>query len=268
MGRLIALVIVLGAGMPAIAAAEVQLSLAARNQAPEAPETGWCGETAIQEALLYHGAYLSQRRINRIGQSQNPDLYWSEIPRTLRGLGFRFQSSPERPSLTQFLTWIREQLHRERPVFAGMKIYPTAHPRWALDHMVLIVGYRGNRFDINTTWGRKERRSVRELSSMHKGLAFENRMRSYNAYSIVGLAARRPNARPVRLRVIRQSVNRLDVEATASELQAGRRYRLDRYAGPRGAFMRSRPFTARASSHSLRLQLAASSAAYFEVAPL
>ena len=34
-----------------------------------------------------------------------------------------------------------------------MKIYPTAHPEWGLDHFVLAVGLDARGLTVNTTWG-------------------------------------------------------------------------------------------------------------------
>src|SRR5438874_7332852 len=56
------------------------LPIPARTHAPEAPPEGWCGETAIQEGLLYLGVWAPQAIINRAGHPSHPDLYSNEIP--------------------------------------------------------------------------------------------------------------------------------------------------------------------------------------------
>jgi hypothetical protein len=45
------------------------------GQEKRRPESGWCGEAAIQMALSYYGGYASQRAINRAGKPVHPDLY-------------------------------------------------------------------------------------------------------------------------------------------------------------------------------------------------
>jgi hypothetical protein len=168
----------------------VVLHIPARAQASGAPAAGWCGETAIQEALLYYGRRVSQRRINRAGRPSHPDLYWGDIPRALRALGVRYQRW-SRGNLRAFFAWIRSQLSRGRPLLAGVKIYPTEHPRWGLDHMVLIVGYDRRGLFINTTWGTRVHRTWAQLSSRARGFAFANRYRRYHAFAIEGVAKRR-----------------------------------------------------------------------------
>ncbi|MBT8493411.1 MAG: C39 family peptidase, partial [Deltaproteobacteria bacterium] len=208
------------------------LDIPSRNQAPESPRAGWCGETAIQEALLYYGAYVPQREINRIGDSQHPDLYWSEMPRAMRRLGLRFQPSPRRASLSGFLEWSREHLRQRRPVLAGIKIYPTATPRWALDHMVLVVGFSRSGFAINTTWGRREQRSLAKLTAKSNGLSFYNRYGSYHAFAVEGLRRRSRRAQPTRLELIREGRRSIDGVVEAWNLRPGVRYQLLRYTGP------------------------------------
>ena len=63
--------------------ADLVLTIPARSQAPESPPAGWCGETAIQEGLLFLGRSVPQSAINRAGRPVHPDLYATEIPTAL-----------------------------------------------------------------------------------------------------------------------------------------------------------------------------------------
>ncbi len=133
------------------------LPIADREQAPESPPSGWCGETAIQEALLYFGVTLSQKSIHDAGNAKHPDLYSTEIPTALRNLHVRFTMyAPKTRGFASYTKWVRAAIDQGDPVLAGVKILPTEHPTWGLDHFVLIVGYGPNGLLVNTTWGRQE----------------------------------------------------------------------------------------------------------------
>ena len=171
-----------------------------RGHAPGAPRAGWCGESVIQQAALYYGTFLSQRDIHRAGHSTHPDLYASDIPRALKKVGLSFErwrAGPRR--YVAFLTWIRSHLRRGHPVLAGMKIYPTAHPRWGLDHFVLVVGFQGSSLLVNTTWRRQQWLDRKQLRQQRQGLSFANRYDVHWALALTGwkdqqgppLAARR-----------------------------------------------------------------------------
>lgn len=135
------------------AGATVVLSIPARAQAPESPPSGWCGETAIQEGLLYFGIWAPQDAINRAGRPAHPDLYSTEIARALTALGMHFSAYRGSRGYEPFSRWVRESLDAGKPVLAGVKLLPTEHPEWGLDHFVLVVGYGPKGLLVNTTWG-------------------------------------------------------------------------------------------------------------------
>ncbi len=137
------------------AEATVVLPIPARAQAEESPPAGWCGETAIQEALFYFGVTTSQSEINRAGRPVHPDLYATEIPVALRALGVRFSPYGRGKGYEAFARWAREAIDAGEPVLAGVKLLPTQHPTWGLDHFVLIVGYGPKGLLVNTTWGHR-----------------------------------------------------------------------------------------------------------------
>ncbi len=178
--------------------APAPLPIPARRHAPEAPPEGWCGETAIQEALLYSGMWAPQRLIYRAGRPAHPDLYSNEIPRALDALGVRY--SMYRPSAVGFKAyarWVGEALDAGDPVLAGVKLLPTAHPEWGLDHFVLVVGHDDQRLLVNTTWGTRQWVDA----AATRGISFRN---AFYAIRVLGL--RLPaGTRPARLFVIEES---------------------------------------------------------------
>ncbi len=228
------------------------LNIAARKQAPQSPRAGWCGETAIQEALLFHGAFFPQRLINKAGKPSHPDLYASDIPRALKALHVDFSRySWATTGFKKFHAWLRRQIGRGDPVLAGMKIHPTQHPSWGLDHFVLAVGYGTGSMTVNTTWGRRAKRSLKQLTSKARGLSFKNKYNRYYGLRIRGFTGRSKTERPVRLFVMRESSSKMSVQIKCEGLAVGQRYRLLRFAthGKRATPVRSWTFTASGAAH-------------------
>jgi hypothetical protein len=212
--------------------ATATLGIAARDQDPERPPEGWCGETAIQEAMLYHGVYFPQKLINAAGRPRHPDLYSDDVPVALKNLRMEVTVWPAgngRPGLDGFLGWVRGRIDAGVPVLCGVKINPTRHPEWGLDHFVLAVGRSGDSVLFNTTWGNRVMRTGEQLrSTTEKGFAFENRYRSYYGLAISGPSGRGEGAVPVRLFVQKESRERLSVILKCEGLEPGRRYAIDR----------------------------------------
>jgi hypothetical protein len=204
------------------------LNIPDRDHDPGHPKEGWCGETAIQEALLYHGAYFPQKVINKAGKPAHADLYAQDIPVALKGLGAAFEWSKGQRRLSVFLGWIRTQIKAGVPVFAGVKIHPTKHPEWGLDHFVLVVGFDKKSFTFNTTWGRRMRRTVEQVGSTKKGYAFANRYNAYYALRITGPAKRAKGEVPVRLFAAKETKKALDVIVKCERLTPGATYVLSK----------------------------------------
>lgn len=141
-----------GPGDPADEA-DLVLAIPARSQAPEAPPSGWCGETAIQEGLLHLGVTVSQSAINKAGHPAHADLYATEIPRALTELGVKFSPYPGARGYEPYRAWVIKALEAGHPVLAGVKLVPSEHPSWGLDHFVLVVGHGKRGLLVNTTWG-------------------------------------------------------------------------------------------------------------------
>ncbi len=107
--------------------------------------------------MLYFGVDVSQKAIHAAGNSKHPDLYSDEIPTALRTLGVKFATyAPKRRGFAAYAKWVSEAIDEGNPVLAGVKILPTEHPSWGLDHFVLVVGYGPKGLLVNTTWGRQE----------------------------------------------------------------------------------------------------------------
>lgn len=180
-----------GAVIPGIVVAAI-LAIPDRPQAKESPPSGWCGETAIQEALLHHGVWASQRAIHDAGHSKHPDLYSDELPKALATLGVKFSMFAGK----DYESWVQQAIAEGDPVLAGVKILPSEHPTWGLDHFVLVVGYGVAGLLVNTTWGKQQWASEHST----KGISFKN--------VFYGIRLRRePNA--ARLRVLAEDDKRV-----------------------------------------------------------
>ena len=204
------------------------LPIPPREHAHEAPPEGWCGETAIQEGLLHLGIWAPQRLINKVGKPAHPDLYSNDIPVALTDLGVRYTSYPGGRGFDAFAAWIRVALEAGDPVLAGVKILPTKHPEWGLDHFVLVVGYGRNRAAeggserllVNTTWGHREWVS----DTTTPGLSF---FKAGYAIRLSGVALA-PNARPARLRVLEENDTTVKVHVMCTGLEKGGSYTMER----------------------------------------
>jgi hypothetical protein len=126
----------------------MSLPIADRRWEPGAPEEGWCGETSIQLAAGWYGAYVSQKTVNALGHPKTPDLWEHDVPVALEAMHLKFERGPQKRG--DALKWIVEQLRLNRPVVLGVKIIPTEHPEWKVDHLVLAVGFSPQRLLIDT----------------------------------------------------------------------------------------------------------------------
>ena len=216
-------------GRPAPAApavpddAVLTLPIAARAQAPESPPSGWCGETAIQEGLLHLGMWAPQRLVNRAGRPVHPDLYSPEIPVALSALGVRHVAYAGPRGFDAFARWVRAALEAGDPVVAGVKILPTAHPEWGLDHFVLAVGHGPRGLLVNTTWG--TRQWVGDTTT--PGLSLRN---AFYGLRLVGLEAP-VGALPARLTLLDESDVTVKLRVTCVGTKRGARYRVERRSG-------------------------------------
>ena len=168
------------------------LNIAPREDAPEHPSEGWCAEVAIQEALLSLGAYFPQKVVNAAGRPEHPDLYADEIPTALENLHVKYEAWPwdgPRQELPRFLRWTRRWIAAGHPVLVGVKIYPTEHDDWSLDHFCLAVGAADTALVLNTAWGYRVTCTERQLTSLQDGFSFANDQHRYYGISIQGMDA-------------------------------------------------------------------------------
>lgn len=246
---------------------DLLLAIPARDHAPERPEAGWCAETALQEALLYYGAFVPQRVINRAGEPTHPDLYWSDVPVAMKSLGLRYRRYSNKSNgdnMSAFLDWIEAQLDAGRPVIAGVKIHPTEHPEWGLDHMVLVVGHdRGQALYINTTWGYRKRFTRAELATSAHGIAFHNGRGRYFAYAILGPRGLRPQVRVGAIDIDSEDDDELRGSVVAAGLEVGRSYRLSEFWTAKGKPKATRAFTAESAEQRLPVVVNKKRAAIF-----
>lgn len=208
--------------VPTAGEAPTALLIPPRAHAPEAPPAGWCGETAIQEALLALGVWAPQRLINKAGKPVHPDLYSTDIPVALSDLGVRHSFYAGGKGFDAFARWVGKAVDEGDPVLAGVKILPTEHPEWGLDHFVLVVGHREGGLLVNTTWG--SRRWVGDTTT--PGLSFKN---AFYAIRLSGLTLP-PKAHPARLTVLDEDAAAVKVRVTCAGLATGASYRMERRA--------------------------------------
>lgn len=203
------------------AEAKLLLPIPAREHAPEAPSAGWCGETAIQEGLLHLGVWAPQRIINKAGRPTHPDLYSPDIPVALSELGVKHSFYAGSRGDGMFEQWIRRALDEGDPVLAGVKILPTIHPEWGLDHFVLVVGYGDKGLLVNTTWGHR----LWVADTTTPGLSFKN---AFYAIRLGGVSVA-GSARAARLSLLaaREGEAKVKVRVTCAGLRPGTAVRIE-----------------------------------------
>jgi hypothetical protein len=204
------------------------LNIAPRDDAPAHPSEGWCAEVAIQEALLSFGAYFPQKAINAAGHPEHPDLYADEIPTALKNLHVRFVAWPwDGPpqELPRFLRWTRRWIAARHPVLVGVKIYPTEHADWSLDHFSLAVGTAEKAILFNTSWGYRATCTEQQLTSVREGFSFANDQHRYYGICIQGME-RHPAPPKVSLHVLCEAKGYMNVAVNCEGLERGRQYRL------------------------------------------
>lgn len=199
--------------------AKLALPIPPREHAHEAPPAGWCGETAIQEGLLHLGVWAPQRVINKAGRPSHPDLYSPDIPVALTELGVKHSFYAGSRGDGMFEQWIRRALDEGDPVLAGVKILPTIHPEWGLDHFVLVVGYGDKGLLVNTTWGHR----LWVADTTTPGLSFKN---AFYAIRLAGVAVA-GGGRAARLALVEESDAKVKLRVTCAGLAAGSVVRIE-----------------------------------------
>jgi hypothetical protein len=124
-----------------------------------------------------------------------------------------------------FAKWARAAIDAGDPVLAGVKILPTEHPSWGLDHFVLVVGYGDLGMRVNTTWGHRE--WVGDTTT--PGLSLAN---AFYGLRLRGQSALPPGARAARLELLEEGVDRVNVRVICTGLGAGAHVRFERRGRP------------------------------------
>lgn len=234
----------------------VLLPIPARSQAPESPPSGWCGETAIQEGLLHLGVWAPQRVINAAGRPTHPDLYSPEIPVALSALGVRHSFYSGARGYEPFAKWVRAAIDEGVPVFAGVKLLPTQHPEWGLDHFVLAVGHGPKGLLVNTTWGSQKWIDAAATT----GISLE---RAFYGIRMTGLALP-ARATAARLTVLDENTATVKVRVSCTGVKPGASYRVEqRSMSGEGKPSGSEIATARGESIEMEVTLRAAQTARF-----
>jgi hypothetical protein len=152
--------------------------------------------------------------IHRAGRPAHEDLYSDEIPVALGELGVRFATYAGPRGYAPFASWTKEALRAGDPVLAGVKILPTAHPTWGLDHFVLVVGHGPKGLLVNTTWGHRAWVADTETP----GLSLKN---AFYGLRLQGLVLG-PDAAPARLTFRDETDAGVKLRVTCPTLTKGR----------------------------------------------
>ena len=216
----------------------VLLDVPAMKQQPGSPKEGWCGEASIQMIGLYHGLYAPQATINRLGRPKTPDLRTAaDLATALGALGLRFTPYPtDAPNLPAFVRAVEGELDRGVPVLVGMKIYPSAHPDWPLDHVCVARGYSSGSMAINDTWAfAPDHASWERLGGTRKGISFVNAQRRFVAFAVEPAPG---EGQPVRLTpddtAAFYRADKVPLTAHLAGLETAKTYEIVRFSLPNG----------------------------------
>jgi hypothetical protein len=206
----------------------LDLGIPDRPWAAGAPDEGWCGEASIQMAALHFGAYVPQATINRLGRPKGPDLWEDDVPKALDALGLRYEAWAEATDLGPFLRWIEASLRQRRPVVLGVKIYPTEHADWNVDHLVLAQGFAPGGLSLDTNMGdRQILWSWKALQSSKRGYSLVGPAGRQYGYAILGFAPA-PRSVPVSASVAGETPEDVGLQVRIAGLEAGKGYVLIR----------------------------------------
>jgi len=197
------------------------LDIPDRPWATGAPKEGWCGEASVQMAALHFGAYVPQARINELGRPKTPDLWEQDVPTALAAMGLGFTRYGDRAEVPLFLGWIVGELRQRHPVLVGLKIYPTVHPEWDVDHMVLVVGFSPNALVINTNQGEQQISYAYKKLGEKSEYSFVVPNNRLHGFAITGFGGI-----PVSAQVTEEGESTRALEVQISGLEPGQRYRL------------------------------------------
>jgi hypothetical protein len=141
-------------------------------------------------AMAYYGVDITQQEINEAAVDRTPGLIEENIDQAMDALGVTYTVwNDEVSDLGLFLEWIRNGLRRGHPMLVGTKIYPDEHPRWYVDHFVLVVGFDERGLIMNTQFDLDGKIHVpyAQLGSHNDGYSFVSRHETYFGREITGV---------------------------------------------------------------------------------
>ncbi len=205
---------------------ELRLPIVDRQWDEGAPPEGWCGETSIQMAALHFGAWVPQAVANRLGHPTTPDLWEQDVTTALDALGLHYDPGPKK-SPAKLLAWTVEALRAGHPVILGVKLSPSDHPEWDVDHLVLAVGFSKEGLIINSNL--EAGQVVAAWAGLQSpagssGMSLINAQAQTSGYAVRGFALQSA----IRLEVMAQDEREVTLRAKLSNLQPGARYVLRR----------------------------------------
>lgn len=168
----------------------INLNIANRDWDPDRKDksVGWCAEACIQMAMAYYKKAVSQKDINNAASPSHSDIYMDEIDIALEKLSVGYNAwHGKNKNIEDFVIWIKAMLNSYYPVISGVKIYPTEHPEWYLDHFVLIIGYNSKGLLVNTNIQGQQLICFEQLNSYSKGFSFKNKHHRFYARAITGI---------------------------------------------------------------------------------
>lgn len=135
-------VLVLSLALLSSARASVQLDIPCRLQWDN--NSGYCGETSIQQAALLFGTYVSQYRAREIiDPTQQQDVWVPEnsspIFDALRLTVDTWNSGSATPQYQSYLVWIKNHLQQGHPVVFDVFVQGESDP--AYDHIMIATGF-------------------------------------------------------------------------------------------------------------------------------
>jgi hypothetical protein len=94
-----------------------------------------------------------------------------------------------------------------------------------------VVGSTEDSLIYNTTWKKRETRSLKLLSTQDKGLSLANPENTYFGCAITGskLKPLQPAFKPTRVTIVRAGDKAVELHVSALDLVSGKRYRLVRF---------------------------------------
>lgn len=202
---------------------------------PGVDTVGWCGEASIQMIALYYGYYHSQKTINQLGEPQHLDLYSNEIEKVMKKLGFQYSSYVNQfpGSVDHYVGWVKDNLAQKAPVFSGIKRNPSGNPNWSVDHFIVVVGYGQGDIEYNSNNESYGRVKLDEALFKRSGVPYtlRNPVNSYFGFSVKGVdipKASSPNSQPVRLFVLGETADKVDIGIRVEGLIEGENYTINR----------------------------------------